>query len=117
MTNKLVGIAIFVIIGLSGAVTGLYIAAHAEVPRETIYIVRIVIYALVVRWLHYDTKNNLGGMRDHFILALLWPFVLPYHLWKTRRFRGVVVIFAALFVGFASCMLVEEVLIALLHKA
>jgi hypothetical protein len=78
---------------------GIYFASGFEPPPAFPLINTIGLLWLVGWWLLRDSRHRgIEWIYDiGFYLSIAWPFVLPYYLLKTRRAKGLVLIF--LFVG------------------
>jgi len=76
---------------LSNIVTGAYAGMHY--PKEpSLRNARIFEYAvtwlLIGFWLNHDSKGREGSfVKSNWPWYLIWPFITPYYLWKTRRAR------------------------------
>jgi hypothetical protein len=117
MTNKQLGILIFALLGLMGLVFGLYGAADMPVPRESIMVLQIVLFVSVFMWLRRDSKTDLGGIKNaHFVLACLWPIVLPYHMWKSRGRKGLLLTLLRVFLIFGLPILMRAVFVIILSR-
>lgn len=117
MTNKQLGILIFLLLGLLGFIIGLYGAAQMRPPRESLMILELVLFITVFMWLRRDSKTDLGGFKNaHFVLACLWPVVLPYHMYKSRGRRGLLLTLLGVFLLFGIPVLMQTVFaLILLH--
>jgi hypothetical protein len=116
--KKYLGPFIFVMLGVFGAVYGLFAAARMELPNRFVFFFKVVLFVSVAYWLKEDSKKaNLTPVQDmNFFLLLLWPIVLPYHLWKTRRRTGLLIILGAVAVTVITPLLVYLALSGLAHK-
>ena len=84
---------------LSNIVAGAYFGTHYPHDasmRNYLVFERIVIWLLIGLWLTSDAKrfgiswvNRIGPL-----VYLAWPVLVPFYLWQTRRFKGIVPVLA-----------------------
>lgn len=116
--NRYIGPLIFVLLAFMGTVYGLFAAAKVEVPGRVELMFNLILFILIAYWLKEDSKSaNLTGIQDmHFFLVLLWPIILPYHLWKSRRRKGLLILLGAIVVLIFTSAVVQIVLAALIRQ-
>jgi hypothetical protein len=97
-------VLLFGFLFLSNLVAGAYFGMrypHDAPNRNYLLFERAVIWLLLGLWLATDAKrlgiawvNRIGPF-----VYLIWPILVPYYLWQTRRFKGIlpVLAFAAVF--------------------
>lgn len=82
---------------------GVYYASGIEAPPGFILIDQIGYLWIVGWWLRVDArKRGIAWLYDMgLFLNIAWPFIMPYHLVKTRGARGLLVIlaFVAAYIG------------------
>jgi hypothetical protein len=75
---------------------GIYFASGLEPPPAVPLIKTIGLLWLVGWWLLRDSRDrDIAWIYDiGFFLSVAWPLILPYYLLKTRRAKGLLLIFA-----------------------
>jgi len=73
----------------------LWAALHGVMlSKRAALAVQFVLSVVVALWVMYDSGRH--GIRRPFIfgffLFVAWPLVAPFHLWRTRRWRGLVTV-------------------------
>jgi hypothetical protein len=78
---------------------GIYLASEIEPPPAFTLIDTVGLLWIVGWWLLTDSrKRGIAWVYDiGFFLSIAWPFIMPYYLFKTRRAKGLLLIFA--FIG------------------
>jgi hypothetical protein len=93
---------------------GVYLAGGIEAPYAFTFINFFGLLWIVGWWLLTDSrKRGVSWVYDiGFFLSIAWPFIMPYYLLKTRRAKGLLLIFAfagtymaALVIGMAFYLL------------
>jgi hypothetical protein len=109
---------IFITLAVYGAVLGLYATAEMEVPWRLGFIFKIGLFVAVAYWYQNDLRNTkLSGLQDAgFFIVLFWPVLLPIHLWRTRRRKGLLIVFAAVVTLIGVAVTVQFVLSLIFHK-
>jgi hypothetical protein len=116
--NKYIGPMIFFLLVFMGVVYGLFAAAKVEVPGRIEFLLNVTLFISIAYWLKEDsTKANRTGIQDmHFLLVFLWPIILPYHLWKSRRKRGLLILLGAIAAAIITPVIVQAALATLIRK-
>ena len=78
---------------------GIYFASEIEPPSAFSLMYSVGFLWIVGWWLLTDSrKRGIAWVYDiGFFLFIAWPFIMPYYLFKTRRAKGLLPIFA--FIG------------------
>jgi hypothetical protein len=92
---------VFVVITQIGR--GIYIVLEGDAPAPLIFVTALGFIWIVGWWMRRDSqRRGIAWVYDMgMFLYMLWPFIMPYYLLKTRGVRGLLVIlgFAVAYIG------------------
>lgn len=68
---------------------GAFLARHLDTPGSSVILGDIVLFCLVAYWLKVDNRErrSVGGWNMGSFSHVVWPFILPYYLVKTRGLK------------------------------
>ena len=88
---------------IAQTIAGFYLARGIELPPTYIYLYPLGLLWIMGWWLQNDSrKHGVAWVFDMgLFLAIAWPFIMPYYLFKTRGWRALFAIlaFVAIYLG------------------
>jgi hypothetical protein len=87
---------LYIYVTLNQIAHGIYFASAIEPPPAFTLIDYVGLLWILGWWLSADNrKRGIAWVYDMgFFLSIAWPFIMSYYLLKTRRVKGLVLIFA-----------------------
>lgn len=100
-------ILFYTLVAFDSTVSGFYIFQNIAVPEAFSLLYKIGILWVVIWWLKEDGRKH--GVRLVYCPGLLvyvgWIIILPYHLFKTRGAKGMLIILSYVLVVVAARIL------------
>lgn len=87
-------VLLYAFVVISQIADGIYVVTEGGAPAFITFLSALGLVWLVGWWLRRDNRlQNLTSVYDlGMFLYILWPFIMPYYLVKTRGARGLLVV-------------------------
>jgi hypothetical protein len=105
--SRIPGLLVWAFVLISPAVQGAHFARNVDQSGPLRLVMVIGLLLATDYWLEMDSRRaGVQWVWDMgLFLAIAWPFILTYYLWKTRGVKGILIILAGFGLSVTSFMI------------